>query len=925
MSLSPNADSRPAVYNERNTGLSSSDSGVLSDMQAILESQKIWDQQHNGGQGSDVHQTAINQTNTLPTDTPLRVGRVLLALPYIHCYKVQLSGHQGTCIATATARASHMPLGVKSGDVIAPNSTVLVWKPQSAQLAYIVAVLPTPTMHDDFNASDLIQQGGNSGPKKVEAYRNIPKTATMALGWVPQSCGRPMDGTIGEYVRMSETGIGLLIDSFQTYLRVNEVCGIWFNYFDNFAKLSGLSLNILSYCEHNLQTYDEGELNSVKGYATYPWESTGMYAAAQKFSKTNPVDPVQLDKQFPFAMEDLSDHSQTPVYRLTDHTGYLGQGFNRTLMKPAKDSGKRLMTDSGDPDTGLFQELLALDGGYSVRSAKQITLAKYPLIPNPRRKRAVEDALGDDLTESNDYKFSGKFGSGDEHQVLEWDDSGAGILPNMLRPTGIIDMMARHYNWKSTHPFYYHKKDYDYPEEGESNSPLTQVQFYRGQMEVAYQTTTPVQLKIDDRYKDVNYYNTASFVTLAEDGSVVIADGYGSQILLGGGQIRLEAGGDVMLMSGARVVTLAKEAIIRAKSSVDISSSEEDVRIKAENNLHLLAGNSGRGGMLLESKSPTDMQVYADRIGEEVDCRGITLLSRGGSVNMMAKTMYMRTGVDEGDAESTGDLIIDVANGRSNMLMYAKSHAFFNSEGVGIWHSPLGQDEISMTESHYLGPNFSKIHGPTVMDKDVGIVRGGNLLVDGTILAQGNIIAVKQMGCRKGFMGLGDSSTNNIPEAISKYVAEFTEYSELLTTAGQPWFEGFFPNNIWQEYRPGNTQLLENEIGFSYRDRATYHYAPGQFFLLETRWQQLERTGLLGGGGETWTEKPVPYQGKKLYPWPGKINWVGEPAFLGYSADDQFLLFETTKAKSRKDHQGDYEDPRFKTWKKRVCDGNYSL
>ena len=70
-----------------------------------------------------------------------------------------------------------------------------------------------------------------------------------------------------------------------------------------------------------------------------------------------------------------------------------------------------------------------------------------------------------------------------------------------------------------------------------------------------------------------------------------------------------------MLMSGSRVVTLAKEAIIRAKGSVDISSNENDVRIKAEKNMQLLAGNSGSGGMLLESKGQGSIQGYGGLIG----------------------------------------------------------------------------------------------------------------------------------------------------------------------------------------------------------------------------------------------------------------------------------------------------------------------
>lgn len=920
-----NADSKPAVYNEMSTGVISSNQGQISDIQSVLNGQDPWSQQLSGGQVSNSKQTAGGQKNPVADDSPLRIGRVLIALPYIHCYKIQLTGRQGVCIATSVSRGSHTPLGVKTGDVIPPNSPVLIWKPNTGGLAYILAVLPMPTMSDDYNPSDLVQQGGNSGVKKVEAYRNIPKSSAMAHGWVSQSCGRPMDGTIGEYVRMSETGIGLLIDSFQTYLRVNEACGLWLNYFDNYTKLAGLSLNIMSYCEHNLQFYDEGELFAMRGHATYPWEATGMYGPNEKFSKTNGAEQVQLDKQFPFALEDIADPSQTPVYRLTEHTGYVGQGFNRTLMRPASENGKRLMTSAENPDTGLFNEMLTLDGAYGVRSAKEISLVKYPLIPNPRRKRQIEDAKGDDLKEDNNYKFSGQFGDGQDHKVLDW--TGEGEYPNLLRPAGVLELITRHYNWKSTHPFFYHEKDYVYPEEGVSNSPLTSVQFYRGRMEESYVKVEPLKYKIDNRYQDVNYYNTMSFLSLSEDGSIVIGDGYGAQITMGGGQIRLEAGGDIMLMSGSRVVTMGKEAIIRAKNSVDISSSEKDVRLKAENNMQLLAGNGGYGGMLIQSKGLGFQQDYEQKIGEEVVGSGITLLSKGGSVNMMTKTAYFRTGVDDGDPESTGDFVLDVANGRSRFVSYALGHMHFSSEGMGLWHSPTGQ-EVNITESNFLGPQFSKIHGPTVMEKDVCITRGGNLGVAGGVYAQGSIIALKQLACANGFAGFGDSSTNGIPEAIGTFIDEYAAFADSVTEFGPPVFNGYYTNFYWQRKAPGDTTLLSDEIDFSYRDQSSkgsaYDYAVGKFFLLETRWQQLGRMGMVASG-EAWTEKIVQYQGQELYPWPGKVNWVDSSSLMQYAEDGQFLLFDQTKAKSREAEQSNYEEPVFKGWKLDKCDGTYKL
>lgn len=925
--MSINKHGKPAVFSSAGPGTSPGDNLVQDQVNRQLESMPVQQQEVTGTQASDSNNAAINALSSFDSNTPLCVGRVLLSLPYVHCYKVQVGGRSTPILASALTNTPTTPLGVRNGEAIPVNSQVVVWQPSSGKLGYIVGVIPPTTTSDALNISDHVQQGGNSGVKKVEAIRNIPKSVDDGMGWVPQSGGRPMDSTSGEFVRMSETGIALLIDSFQAYLRINETTGLFLNYFDNYAKLAALSLNVMSYCENNLQTYDEGENFALRGHVTFPWEATGMYSHGEKFSKENDKEKVQLDRDFPFAEEDVEDFSQTPVYRLTDYTGYVGQGWNRTLMKPASENGKRLMTDSDD-DTGLFNEFLALDGSYSVRSAKSITIAKYPLIPNPRRVRDNADAKGDDLTEENDYKFSGVFGEGDEHKVKGWDDGDVEELANLMQPAGILDIMAHHYNWKSTHPFYYHKKDYRYPQEEEGRF-LSNVDFYVGRFDESYVEVQPsTQMEISESYGDVDYYNTASFFSMTDDGSVVIGDGYGSQILMSGGQIRLEAGGDVMLMSASRVVTLAKEAIIRTKDSIDISSSDRDVRLKAERNLHALSGN-----VLLEATNPGAFQLYKDKTGEDVFGSGITLLSKGGSVNMMTQEMYVRTGLARnGTSAGFGSLVFDADNGKGDIAAYARSFSFFTDSGLGIWHSPTGRDAPAelIDQYHFFGPNFSAINGPVVCKRDF-IVQEGFLGAEKDMIGKGGCFVLGRMACEEGIKGLGDSSKGGFPAQVEFFFDSFDFFTEQLEEFGKERFNQIFTDRWWLENYPGNDKLLEDEIGFSFRDKSdegqAYGYSQDNFFILETRYQQLGRSGLASNQGQPWQENSVDYQGKELYPWPGRVNWKDNDTMLRYeNGDDTFKLFDTGGfAKSREDNREDYEEPRFSAWDKVKPSDEYKL
>lgn len=916
----------PAVFSGSGTGVAPSSAGQVSELKKTQEARPVLNQQIEGDQASDSASTAINASMVTNPDGSIFMGRVLLAIPYIHCYKVQTGGREGTCVATAVSQHSHMPTGVRRGEVIPVNSTVLVFRPKTSKMSYIIGVVPSLTMSDEFNASDHVQAGGNSGPKKVPAYANIAKSSTDAMGWVPQSSGRPMDGLNGEYVRMSETGIGLLIDSFQTYLRVNELCGLWLNYFDSYTKLAGSTLDIQSYCQQDSQAYDEGELGRIRGQVIYPWEAVGAYASGESGVQDNDQSSVQLDKSFPFAGTDLKDQAQMPIYRMTSYGGYLGQGETTIVTKPAKESGVRLATDE-DEDTGLFQESTAIDGSYSVRSAKQITISKYPLIPSPRRKRKMLDPKGDSLEGENAYKFSGKFGDGQDHKVNDWNKDSVSDLKSLVTAAGVQDLMARAFNWQSTHPFYYHQGDYNYPEEGEGSS-LNSVQFMRGTYAEAYvDAPDPVKLKIDERYGEVSYYPTQSYFHMGEDGSVVIGDGYGSQITMAGGQIRLEAGGDVMLMSGARVVTLGKEAIVRAQGSVDISSSDKDVRLKAENNLQMLGGNSGGGGVLIESKAQGVTQQYEQKSGEDVRGTGIVLLAKSGEISSVSQNVYIRSGVGANSAEGSGSITLDCANGRGTMASYARAHAFYNSAGLSISHSPTGQDSPTLEDLHYFGPNLSSINGPLIISGHTVICDGGSLGVDRDILANRNIQAVGQMACLEA--KVGDSSTKKIPEAIKKFIADFCLAAEKLPDSSQKIFTASFAEGSWSEGRTGNTALLDNQLGFSYRDEpaeGSNAYGYDKFQLLETRWQQLDRMGLASSTGSTWEEKPVQYQGSELYPWPGRANWVENDTLRQYSDTGDFLLFDSSgKAKSRADNQSDYESPQLKDWGKKVPNTDYKL
>jgi hypothetical protein len=517
-------------------------------------------------------------------------------------------------------------------------------------------------------------------------------------------------------------------------------------------------------------------------------------------------------------------------------------------------------------------------------------------------------------------------GDGPEHIVEEWQTDES-FVPNMLRPAALLDAMVRHHNWKSTHPFHYHSGDYVYPDESQ-NGELASVEFARGRFDRSYREIYPRKVRIDFRYKDVDYYDNASIIALLEDGSVVLTDGYGSRIFMGGGQIRLEATGDCMLSAGGRVTVMGKEVVVRGKDHVDLSASDGELRLKSERNMQLLAANSGTGGLLLESKGQGVRQDYKNKIGEEVQASGIMLLAKGGSLTTASQTAYFRTGVMEGNAEGMGDFVIDVANGRSAMTWYASFVSLFSQQGMGIWYPPVGQGDPQIEDATYFGPDYSQLNGALTVRGNATLVDGGTLAVARDIYSGGNIIATQYVAAAGGLEGIADSSQNDLPAAIQNYIRVYEEFADRVEESGRPIFEAVFTRGWWPERMPGNNDLLANQIGFSYRDKSrtgrAYGYTEDGFQFLETWWQMLGRRGLVEAG-EAWTEKPVQYQGEKLYPWPGRVNWVENDRLVAYDTAAGSELFEGLAAASRTTKQTDYERPTYGRWSRQACDGNYKL
>lgn len=815
------------------------------------------------GFARDPNRTAGAHLQALSGQGHITIGTVIHAIPTKNWYKVQLADGGGTIGACKLSDCSLVPLGPRSVELIAPNSAVLVFLPRGGLFAYILGIAPQPIMSGAPRSSDSIVQGSNAGYNREEAHQ-YPETGTDQSGGVQDfSNSRPTDetGLIRGWV--SPTGISLTVDDFLLQARVSEMCGLWMSWYDDWLRLAGKQLLVESASHEVAAGDDEGEAYYQRGIAMYPWEAVGCYDRDSAFAGTATGDENAT-------VDMLSGKKDVqPFYRYMEYGGYLGQGHFRIVSAPPKQTGVRAFSDT-DVDEGLFRESISADGDYSLVSAKRIHIGKRGKVISPRRRYPHDSGTGDDAASEN-YKFSGVFGGDEAHEIGDLPATGEYV--GLRKIAAVSDLVSYIVNWKALHPFHYHRQDFNTPQESEQTQTFERVQeeLDFSELETQNWLSDPEAktLHIDDRYGDVNYFERESFIILEDDGSVHIGSGCGSEIVLGQGGVRVTTPGAIMLLPGTDLLAAADQMCFRTKGSIDHSAGK-DYRVKAENNMQMLAANGGEGAMLFESKSSGDLQEYSGVFGEDVRGNGIVFRSQA-AFGVVADEVYLR---------ADRNVVIDAAKGQGNVGIVGDTLRVSAATSVqfNIGQTDQNSDVATVyefAEAQVVLDAQLLLGGKLIGYKNSGIVLDGDILAKGSVQVNGSVATTDG-----GTLGKVDSSLDT---AIDQTTSEAVETVDEAKTDGKDAYDTDVVSAYYGDGKLGNDDLLK-ALHFSFRDPPTgdqYHVE--NLIWPESRWQQMVRLGA-ATGGNAWDEKPVVCQGEETYPYPGKRKWLEEAIFAQIDA-----------------------------------------
>ena len=835
------------------------------------------------------------------------VGRITQAVPYVNWYRVALDGARGDIGCCYLMRQAALPMSTADADMLPPNTRVLVYVPHQAHYGMIMFAIPELVEDSNFVQPDWISQGSNCGFKREKYHHELLTLMQRRGGVMDFSSNRPMDQTcMGDFARFSHTGGGIFLDNFMNFMRIDETCGIWQFYLDRMLRICGYNMDVRTAMSERVVRNDQCEGHGYYGYNGYPWEVMGAWDSASAPHRTVADADVQYNE--PFAKYEVNPATEDlqSFYRTEEYEGYCGQGFMRQVMLPpqGKKTGLNLYADE-DPRIGVFREQIGYDGSYALQSAHSIYICKRVLIPVPKRIRLIEDEHAGDTASwdgTQNYRFA------DEKPAVETAPShkvgnpaANDAFPHYQMACALSDLHAYTFNWKGLHPFVYHAKDYDVPQEAEI-APFTTLlavpNFAALADNIALERPKPKQAWVDGRYGDTDYFETTAGISITPDGCIVIRDAYGAELRTGGGNIFWSCPGDFYVQTGRNFVVYGgSDCVLRARASVDITAALHDVRIKAEYNCDIVAGNNGnQGRLLLENQAASNSQDYINKFGEDVVGSGVIIKASHSQFVAMSAGIYLRTGSDAGKIES-GDIVLDADQGQANIRTVSSSfNRFLNVQACDSFPAN------SNPETAYLWTaDEAQIPAAVTIDGGVVICQDG-LTVAGGVNVTGGHIATEDAAM---YQGLVPSLTGiGLDDANAEVIQAQTDY-EITNDAVVEDYTNNISTEFYADKRIGNASMQKN---LAFAPRTAAQMDTTVWILPESYWQQLAR--LDDQALFAWTEPIIVYQGLDMMPHPGSEAWQGHTLMrmdFGY---------HTVKTGLDLGHGigSDYETPRVNAW-----------
>lgn len=584
----------------------------------------------------------------------IRQGVVITYVPNTHTASVLILGTQSIWPCIFADEPLSLAYGYSSTNPVREGEVVLVYQLDTMlQSGVIIGRIPFPLCFceqgDAYNdpdgyhrrlfvADELEKRTWDRNiPGMIKPMQNQYDNSTHV-----QTHMRPTDVYPGEWARVNQHNCGIKGGMFSTTL-LGGGASLRLSALSNLARLTAKIYQRYS-ISGIIHEFHNGHYTSIeRKIAMFQEERLGGSAKQEQVWKEDAKEPI-------------GGRDQTMRPRILELSGFFGHLESKFCLRPDPSDGAIRVQGKGKPkEEGVFRETTDPSGQHRITSAGMLVLERAGRIPVPVRKAYPSD-VGHDIQDTPEVLNPFEHDESDPgNRQLELYDRQAYDLKNQY---------ARAEGLGTDAP------DYDVPEE-EELKPLTD--------------KYDPKMGGNETVKLAKFDKRRSGVYMGEDGSVVIRDAWGSEIVMLGGNIQLSCAGNIMIMPGQTALTVAGDDIVqKAQNSIDIHSSEHDVRLSAARNMEIRGGgdeSTYSGGVIIESVGSSPSPWDGKDKGEGARLSGITLRTKNQAIVVDGKIVNVRSKTDtriiSGDKDLDGKISLAAKYVRSR----AKSNIFASSAG----------------------------------------------------------------------------------------------------------------------------------------------------------------------------------------------------------------------------------------------------
>lgn len=510
---------------------------------------------------------------------------------------------QGIPLAGMMAAA----LGFKECPTYSVGASVLCAQ-ASGEICYIIGVIPEADIGKlgMFNRTVL---------KTFDAAYDEHNTlgyGTEASKLRTHNNGRPTDLVEGEGAIANE--LGVLLGMFQQFisLKGSELAQVQCYFLDDLVRI----------VSHNFQHWSSmGEMNIFHDGKSLQLEYGATHLSPESLGQPAVTSfggaPTFTEEGQPTADDStdfykLEDERLKAIERLKCFVGRLGDFVHMYITRPAEETRELNGELNGKFDTGLADLHVGTDGRISLRSTTSVIIEKTNWIRIPHRVRTPEDPEGDD---GDTIEYENKDPFEFDNQLKYRENPTAYFL--QLRDC--VSYLQEVYAYKN---FVKHEKDFKLSKSIDDNEE-----------------------KIED-INSIDPNTTVSFadfklrksgVYLMDNGGLMLKDAWGSAIVMEGGDIYLQPAKDLVQQPLRHMISKVGHSVsLAAKKNIDISSTEDGLRVKTKNQQHYYSSDEG---ILIQSDADNLSELSPQEEAYETG-GGVVLLAKDSGIITFGKSNY---------------------------------------------------------------------------------------------------------------------------------------------------------------------------------------------------------------------------------------------------------------------------------------------